>query len=274
MTSAIQQAAQNTQLQQARPTDNLKTLLTKNWERTAAVIGNNMKPERLYQMCVSTINHNPELAACSAQSVLSCFMRCSALGLEPSDVDGLGRAYVLPYGNKNMQTGQKEATLIIGYKGMLDLARRSGEIKDISARAVYEKDTFNYGYSVDGDYLNHQPFSGKSRGQLTYVYMLAHFKDGGHYLEVMSREQVNDIMQRSPSSKSSRSPWQSDFEAMAKKTVIRRAFPFLPASVTAQQSVTSDETTPDYTDVFNPVITDSLETVNTETGETLKQEQA
>lgn len=118
--------AQNAQMQTMNPQQNMKNLLERSWPRIAAVIGNNLSPQRLYQMYVSTINREPQLANCGVESVLSCFMKCAALGLEPSNVDGLGRAYILPYGNKNYRTGQKEATLIIGYKGMLDLARRSG----------------------------------------------------------------------------------------------------------------------------------------------------
>ena len=130
--------AQNAQMQTMDPQQNMKNLLERSWPRIVAVIGNNLSPQRLYQMYVSTINREPQLANCGVESVLSCFMKCAALGLEPSNVDGLGRAYILPYGNKNYRTGQKEATLIIGYKGMIDLARRSGQIRDISARAVHE----------------------------------------------------------------------------------------------------------------------------------------
>lgn len=147
--------AQNAQMQPMNPQQNMKSLLERSWPRIAAVIGNNLSPQRLYQMYVSTINREPQLANCSVESVLSCFMKCAALGLEPSNVDGLGRAYILPYGNKNYRTGQKEATLIIGYKGMIDLARRSGQIRDISARAVHEGDEFAYSYGLNED-LRHR----------------------------------------------------------------------------------------------------------------------
>lgn len=88
--------AQNAQMQPMNPQQNMKSLLERSWPRIAAVIGNNLSPQRLYQMYVSTINREPQLANCSVESVLSCFMKCAALGLEPSNVDGLGRAYILP----------------------------------------------------------------------------------------------------------------------------------------------------------------------------------
>ena len=179
--------AQNAQMQTMNPQKNMKSLLERSWPRIAAVIGNNLSPQRLYQMYVSTINREPQLANCGVESVLSCFMKCAALGLEPSNVDGLGRAYILPYGNKNYRTGQKEATLIIGYKGMIDLARRSGQIRDISARAVHEGDEFTYSYGLNED-LRHVPCA--KPGKLTHVYMIANFKDGGHYFQVMTADEI------------------------------------------------------------------------------------
>jgi len=242
--------AQNHQLERLPdPASNLKTTLERSWPRIQAVIGNNLSPERLYQLCISTINREPKLAECSVESVLGCFMKCSALGLEPSNVDGLGRAYILPFGNKNLR-GQKEATLIVGYKGMIDLARRSGEIKDISARAVYENDEFSYSYGLN-EHLNHVPAAKQSK-DLTHVYLVAHFKDGGHYINVMTKEQVDQVRNRSKAG--TKGPWVSDYEAMAKKTVVRRSFPYLPVSVQAQEAASVDEQTPDYTDVFHPLL--------------------
>lgn len=237
--------AQNAQMQTMNPQKNMKSLLERSWPRIAAVIGNNLSPQRLYQMYVSTINREPQLANCGVESVLSCFMKCAALGLEPSNVDGLGRAYILPYGNKNYRTGQKEATLIIGYKGMIDLARRSGQIRDISARAVHEGDEFTYSYGLNED-LRHVPCA--KPGKLTHVYMIANFKDGGHYFQVMNADEIEAAAKRSPSYGKAVSPWKSDYEAMAKKTVIRRAFPYLPVSVEARDAAASDDQTPDYSD--------------------------
>ena len=244
--------AQNVQMQAMNPQRQMKQLLEKSWPRIAAVMPQEMSEKRLYQMYVSTINREPQLANCGVESVLSCFMKCAALGLEPSNVDGLGRAYILPYGNKNYRTGQKEATLIIGYKGMIDLARRSGQIRDISARAVHEGDEFTYSYGLNED-LRHVPCA--KPGKLTHVYMIANFKDGGHYFQVMNADEIEAAAKRSPSYGKAVSPWKSDYEAMAKKTVIRRAFPYLPVSVEARDAAASDDQTPDYSDVFRPLPT-------------------
>lgn len=247
----IAQTAQGAQLAPMNPKKHLKEVLERSWPRIAAVMPKEMTSERLLQMYVSTINREPALANCTVESVLSCFMRCTALGLEPSNVNGLGMAYILPFGNKNMATGQKEATFILGYRGIIELARRSGQLRDISARAVHEGDEFDFAYGLD-ERLHHVPCA--KPGQLTHVYAVAHFKDGGHYMLVMSRDEIDAAMKRSPSARRQSSPWHTDFEAMAKKTVIRRAAPYLPLSVETKQAIAADDTTPDYSDLFRPVI--------------------
>lgn len=247
----VAEAAQGMELAPANPRKGISDLIKTSWPRIEAVMPKHMSSERMYQLAISTVNQTPQLAECDAPSLLSCLMKCSALGLEPSAVDGLGRAYILPF--RNRKTGRTEATFIVGYKGMLDLARRSGEIKDISARAVYEGDEFEYEFGLE-EKLKHKPAS-KTHGKdekPTHVYMVAHFKDGGHFMDVMTIDEVEAVRQRSKASNNG--PWVTDYAAMAKKTVIRRAFPYLPASVEAQQAVAADETTPDYSAVLDPVI--------------------
>lgn len=221
-----------------------KDVLAAYWPRIQAVMPRHMSPDRMYQLALSCYNTTPRLSKCSAASVLSCIMKCSALGLEPSAVDGLGRAYILPY--KNKRTGGYEATFILGYKGMLDLCRRSGELRDVSARAVYEGDEFSYAFGLE-DSLVHVPSAAVKRGRaLTHVYAVAHFKDGGYYFDVMSRDEVDAVRGRSMASDNG--PWATDYEAMAKKTVLRRIFPYLPVSIEAQADVAADGTTPRFVD--------------------------
>lgn len=144
-----------------------------------------------------------------------------------------------------------EATFIMGYRGMIDLARRSGQLVDISARAVHQGDEFSYSYGLNED-LHHVPCA--NPGELTHVYMVAHFKDGGHYFLVLNRQEIEQARARSKSGNFG--PWKTDYEAMAKKTAIRRAAPYLPLTVQAQTAAASDDTTPDYGDVFQPVLDD------------------
>ena len=271
---AIANQTQGRSLQTLDPKKQLRTVLERSWDRIAAVMPKEMNAQRLYQMYVSTINREPELANCSVESVLSCFMRCTSLGLEPSNVNGLGMAYLLPYGNKNYRTGQKEATLIIGYKGMIELARRSGQLKSIHAQAVYKGDEFSAWEDETGQHFTFKPDRNAPHTpqNLTDVYVNAQLINGGFVFEHMTREEVDAVMGRSPSANARTTPWKTDFEAMALKTVIRRSFKYLPVSVEAKQAAVSDETTPDYSDIFHPVIQDDgqrqvmseMETVDTD----------
>lgn len=250
----LAQAAQGRTLQKANPTGDFKLTLKSQWSKIAEVLPKNMSAERFFQLAVSAYNSEPKLADCSTISVLSCVMKCAALGMEPSAVDGLGRAYILPFFNR--KTGGMEATFILGYKGMIDLARRSGEIESISARAVYEGDEFRYAYGLN-EVLVHEPKHKSNR--LIYTYCVAHFKDGGHYFIVLSRDDVEAA--RKASKAGNNGPWKTNYDAMAIKTAIRRAFPYLPVSVVAQEAAASDEQTPDYTSVLQPTFTVESESV-------------
>lgn len=241
----LAQATQGQQLQAApAPTHTIQDIIKSQWSKIEAVMPKHMSSERLYQITISAINHEPKLMQCDVATLLSCVMKCSALGLEPSSVDGLGRAYILPFNNKKAR--KMEATFILGYKGMIELARRSGQIKDLSARAVYDGDYFKYEFGLNEN-LVHRP-SGKKREAAekpTHVYMVAHFTDGGHYMDVMTYEEIEEVRKRSAAA--SYGPWVTDWVAMALKTVIRRSFKFLPVSIEAQEAVEGDETSGGFT---------------------------
>ena len=117
-----------------------------------------MTPERFTRIALSAVSNNDKLAACTPQSFLAAMMNAAQLGLEPNTP--LGQAYLIPYGGA--------CQFQIGYKGLIDLAYRSGEVKMIDAQVVYENDEFFYEYGLDAK-LRHRPaFS--DRGDLIYFY--------------------------------------------------------------------------------------------------------
>lgn len=242
--------APQTQLAPARPQESIQALLRSQWHKIEAVMPRHMTSERLYQLAVSAINQTPRLAECTPVSLLSCVMKCSALGLEPSAVDGLGRAYIIPYRNK----GHMEATFILGYKGVIDLARRSGQLRSIHAQAVYQGDEFDSWEDESGQHFKFRPARDvpHTPDALTDVYVCAQLRDGGFVFERMTKAEVDAIRKRSRAS--GNGPWVTDYEAMALKTVIRRAARYLPMATQAQEAVAADETTPDYTGVLAPVM--------------------
>lgn len=209
-----------------------------------SVMPKGFKAERLAQMAISAYNQTPKLAECSVPSILSCCLQCASLGLEPSAVDGLGRAYILPY--KNRKTGQMEAQFILGKNGMVELVQRSGKLRSLRTQCVYEGDEFDYWEDESGVHYSYRPNLDAPHGKehMRLVYLSAQLLDGGLVFLAMSKSEVDGVMSRSKAANFG--PWQTDYEAMAEKTVLRRAFNrgMLPRSVEVAHGVANDEATP------------------------------
>lgn len=204
-----------------------------------------MSPQRFTRIVLTELSTNPNLERCEPKSVLGAVMTAAQLGLE---FGPLGHAYLVPYAGK--------ATLIVGYRGMIDLARRSGQLRSIVARAVHERDEFDYAYGTE-EWLRHRPALG-DRGKVVAYYGVAILADGGQVIHVMSPDDVEQFRKRSATQKATPSgPWTTDYDAMACKTVIRRMFPWLPTSVEAAQAIESDEQVIEWTGDGAEVITDA-----------------
>lgn len=192
-------------------------------------------PERFTRMVLSALSVNPKLGACTPASFLGAMMSAAQLGLEPNTP--LGQAYLIPYRNKD----KLEVQFQIGYKGLLDLAYRSGEIDIIQAHIVYENDEFEYEYGLDSR-LVHKP-ANKDRGQAIAVYAVFKTKSGGYGFEVMSMDDVRKHAEKySQSYSSSYSPWQKNFEEMAKKTVLKRVLKYAPLKSDFVRGIVQDGT--------------------------------
>lgn len=201
----------------------LKDLLEKAKPALSQVLPRHLTAERVVKIALAATSRTPLLLQCTPQSILQAVMQASQLGLEPGSV--LGSAYLVPFKNKN---GTMECTLIPGYRGLIDLARRSGQIQSIEARVVYANDDFDYAFGLDV-VLRHKPALDAEPGEIVAVYGVAHLKDGGVQVEVMRRAEVDAIRKRSRASGSG--PWVTDYAEMARKTVIRRLCKYLPLSV-------------------------------------------
>jgi recombination protein RecT len=216
------------------PAQTIGAYLKKMEPEIARVLPKHMDVDRLLRIALTTIRTNPKLLECTVPSLLGAVMQAAQLGLEPGL---LGQCYIIPHG--------REATFVIGYKGMIDLARRSGNIKSIYAHEVYENDEFEYEYGLH-PLLKHRPAM-SNRGNFIGVYAVAHFIDGGYQFEFMSKEEIDKRKLRSRSY--TNGPWVTDYEEMAKKTVIRHMFKYLPLSVEIMRGAAQDETIrPDITE--------------------------
>ncbi len=212
--------------------ENLASMFEKKRASIAAVLPKHLTAERLAKIALSAASRSPDILACDPASVYLAVLQAAELGLEFGTV--LGQAYMVPFDNKH--TKKKEAQFIPGYRGLISLARRSGEIKSIEAVLVYEKDEFEMVRGLDTT-ITHKPCLRGEPGPVVLAYAVAHFKDGGFQCEVMTLAQLDAIRDRSQAKNSG--PWVTDTEEMYRKTVIRRLFKYLPMSVEMAKAVTA-----------------------------------
>lgn len=223
-------------------------------------------PERFTRMTLSAISTNPKLAACTPASFLGAMMSAAQLGLEPNTP--LGQAYLIPYKNR----GVDEVQFQLGYKGLIDLAYRSGEVELVQAHIVYENDEFICEYGLEPK-LVHKP-ADSDRGEPIKVYAMFKTKSGGYGFEVMSMDDVRRHAEKySQAYKSGFSPWKTNFEEMAKKTVLKKVLKYAPLKSDFVRAVVQDESikneiSEDMYEVKNDNVFEAEYTeVNEETGE-------
>ena len=194
-----------------------------------------MTPERFTRIALSAVSGNRKLAECDPGSFLGAMMTAAQLGLEPNTP--LGQAYLIPYYNGKAR--RLECQFQLGYKGLIDLAYRSGDVSVIQAQVVYANDDFSYSFGLVPE-LKHIPTKG-DRGEPVAVYAMFRTKDDGYGCEVMS---MNDV--RAHAKKYSKAygngPWQTNFEEMAKKTVLKRVLKYAPLKSDFVRGMAQDET--------------------------------
>ena len=168
-------------------------------------------PERFIRMALSALNTTPKLQECTKMSFLAALMNAAQLGLEPNT--SLGQAYLIPY----RHNGILECQFQIGYRGMMDLVYRNEMVQ-----------------------LIHKPVL-KERGTLQMVYAMFRLQNGGFGFEVMSKEEIDLYARRySQGIDSNYSPWKTNYEEMAKKTVIKRVLKYAPLIIDFVRVMTVD----------------------------------
>lgn len=190
--------------------------------------------EALGRIALNEVRRQPRLAQCSWESLAGALMTCAQTGLLPGPQR---HCYLIPYG--------QEVQFQFDYRGMIELVRRSGELATIMATAVYEGDDCEI--DIGACHVRH-PYNEKvdksDPTKIRFVYAKAVMKDGSVALEVMNRAEIDAIRKRSQaSSKGRQSPWDTDWEMMARKTVLKRLCTKgqLPLSLEMQKFVQADE---------------------------------
>lgn len=206
--------------------NNLKKLMEASKKEIEAALPKHITPDRMLRIALTEARKTPKLLECNQASFLGAVIQASQLGLEPGGA--LGQCYLIPYG--------QEVNFQVGYRGMLSLAMRSEAVSHVSARAVHEGDVFEWELGLN-EQLVHKPCS--QPGALTHVYCVVFLKNGCKMFDVMNLDEIEKIQKSSKAGNSG--PWKTHFEEMAKKTVIRRLFKYMPVSVELSTAVGLDE---------------------------------
>ncbi len=261
----------NSSLVENKQPKNIKDWIVAMKPQIEAALPSVITPERFTRMALTAVSSNPQLANCTPKSFMGALMQAAQLGLEPNTP--LGQAYLIPYRNK----GTLEVQYQTGYKGLIDLAHRSGEFKNIEARVVYENDEFEYEYGLEPK-LVHKPTK-SNRGKPIYYYAVFTLVNGGFGFEVMSKEDIDMYKNKySQSANSKYSPWNTAYDAMAKKTVLKQVLKYAPIKTEFAKQVVQDSTiktelsadmteiTPEETEIF-VIDDDSEEEINLDNSE-------
>jgi recombination protein RecT len=191
-----------------------------------------IQADRFLRVVLTTLRTNPKLAACEPNSFLAAMMTAAQLGLEINTP--LGEAYIIPY--------KTEANFQIGYKGLLSLAYRTNQYRMIYAMEVYKNDTFSFEYGLEPK-LRHVP-APAPEGEPTHYYAVYHLVNDGRAFRVWTREKVERHAQQFSQSYKAKtdSPWKSDFDSMAKKTVLIDLLRYAPKSIEFSRALVVDDT--------------------------------
>lgn len=216
----------------------VKSHIQKIEKQVMGILPKEVDPKRYLQAATFALTKMPKVLECTPISIMSCVMEASRLGLEIGGIRG--ECYIVPY-NDNKE-GKKVAQFILGYQGMLSLLFKTGKVKNIQVKEVYENDTFAFEYGSRA-FLMHQPQMETDRGALKAVYAMIELTSGGAPFEVMSKQDIDKIrdMSQDYKYKKENSIWGKFYPEMAKKTVIRRLFKYLPLSSDVQRAIQLDE---------------------------------
>ena len=180
-------------------------------------------PQEFLVKVINAVKKTPDLLKSTPQSLFGSILYFAEIGLPFNTPEGFG--YILPYSNR----GQMEATPIIGYKGLIEMAYRNPKVKSIRIQSVYENDEFDYAYGTQ-EYINHKPaFS--NRGMLKAVYAIAQIQDINPLFVVVHKPELDKIQKLSKSGNSKFSPYNNStdvFNIMQSKVAIKLLFKTLP----------------------------------------------
>lgn len=191
------------------------------------------------RLALVEFRRTPALQNCAPASVVAAVLDCARLGLKPGP---LGHVYFVPY--------RTDCTLIIGYRGLIKLALRSGDITAVEAHPVFETERFDVELGSEPKITHVPDYSvPRSPQNVRLVYAIAHKADGRSLFDVMTRGEIEAIRNRS---KARGGPWATDWIEMARKTVVKRAAKYWDVSADLAEAIAIDNEATGYEEAPKP----------------------
>lgn len=208
------------------PSYAMKQLMIKMKGDIQNVLPSHVCIDKFQKSALSVYSLDASLQECEPTTFISAMLECARLDLEPNNI--LGQAYLVPL----CVDGVNKVEFQIGYKGMIELAYRSGKVKNLYANEVRVNDEFYIDYGLEHK-LIHKPFLGGDRGEVIGYYAVYKMDNMGDSFTFMTRDEILNH-----SKKYSRSLgnnlWETEFDAMAKKTVLKQLLKYAPLSIEVQ----------------------------------------
>jgi recombination protein RecT len=231
--------------------ETIETLINRSKNELGRALPTHLNAERFTRIALTQIRINPKLKDCTPLSFMGALFTMAQMGLEPV----AGRCYLIPFANKKNIDGQwktlLEVQFVIGYKGLSDMFYRHESALSLDMQKVHENDEFDYQYGTES-YLKHKPAL-KNRGDVIGYYAVAKMKGGASRFFFMSKEDCLEHGKKHSKTWSkkdnnfySSSPWLTEFDGMALKTVLIQLSKLLPLSVEIQKALEVDETTREF----------------------------
>ena len=237
-----------------------RAFLEKYGDVISEAVGDRKEAVRLIGHLVNVIASNPNLIRAvheSPESLMGAILQSCQLGLVPNTP--LGFCFLVPYNEKDKVASAREGRDIwrhkvnfqFGYQGVLRLCYNSGEITDVDAMEVYEKDYFDYQLGTE-KHLIHRPFEGDDPGKVVRYYAIVSLKSGGKIFRVWSAAKVRQHAIQFAKSWNEKykkffGPWDDNFDSMARKTVLLAALKYAPKSDKLAAQLAADSTTKSVT---------------------------
>jgi recombination protein RecT len=183
-----------------------------------------MTPEAMFRMATLACARQPLLYRCTLSSILRALIDAATLRVRPGGLNG--RGYLVPRKNNKVTPSVYEAHFDPGWRGLCDIARRSGVIKTIGAEAIRENDDFDFYYDPLPKLKWKRLRGGTEDRPITGAFAVALLTDGAIQIEVLESEDLAQIMNSSAAKDSG--PWQDWKGEMARKSVVKRLCKYLP----------------------------------------------